>query len=205
MTDFTRNWTNRFIDTWTEHLIPLAGSRAKLTLLEIGIFEGRSGCWFLNNVLTSLDDQYIGIDPWEIEAMSRRKFPRDKHGKQALRDVEERARINFGKYGAKAVVLRGRSTDVLTSGCRPDLLHPGSIDIAYIDGVHLPLPVLIDSALVWPLIAVGGVMFWDDYRQSTRGRRDDVKRGVDAFLSTAAGKFETLWTNRQMGIRKTAE
>ena len=165
---------------WTEHLVPLAGSRANQTLLEIGVGDASSACWFLDNVLTSIDDQYIGIDSW------------------ANSEREVQARTALGKYGSKSVLLKGVAEEVLSHVIRTDLLYPGNIDICRVNN---RVPDVI-SNLAWPFLSVGGVMFWDNYRY--RGRRI-VSDCVDTFLTARPGKYEVLWTNRQMGIRKTKD
>jgi len=204
MADFTRNWTDRAVDDWTEHLIPMAGTRERLNLLEIGVFEARSACWLIDNVLTGAEDQYIGMDPWEIAPMNKVRFPRNQVGEDRMRGVEYRARQNLAPYGSKVVLIKGRSNELLRQGVRRDLLYDGAINIAYVDGIHKPLEVLTDSTLVWPLVPPGGVIIWDDYRQTRRRQRHAVGAAVDYFLSTVENRYELLWKRRQLAIRKTA-
>src|SRR5947209_6894232 len=37
-------------------------------------------------------------------------------------------------------------------------------DVIYIDGSHRHDDILVDSLLAWPLLRVGGLMMFDDYR-----------------------------------------
>ena len=197
--------TIQHFDDWEKHLIPLAGSQPGLTFLEIGVYEAESAVWLLENVLTAADDKYIGIDPWEIGLMPKKSFPRNAIGEDRLRGVELRARRNLAPYGAKAVILRGRSADILGNIRRADLLCGGSIDIVYIDGSRDTDAVRDDTELIWPLVAIGGVIIWNDYRMLRGRTRDAVRNAVIPFLEMVEGKFEKLWVNRQLAVRKTAE
>lgn len=190
-------------EDWEKHLIPLAGSRPGLTFLEIGVYEAESAVWLLEKVLTAVDDQYVGIDAWKIDLMPKAQFPRNAIGEDKLRGVELRARRALAPYGSKAVVLRGRSADVLRKDERLDLLYPGNIDIAYIDGSRDTPTVHYDSQLIWPLMPIGGVIIWNDFRL-LRGVENTARLGIVSFLETVEGKFKKLWVKRQLGIRKTA-
>jgi hypothetical protein len=61
--EFTKNWTRWKRDNWEKYLIPY--QPPILTMLEIGVHEGRSACWFLDHLLTPSDARYIGIDAWD--------------------------------------------------------------------------------------------------------------------------------------------
>lgn len=201
--EFTRNWTRRYADTWRRHMLPLAGGADHGTwLLEIGVFEARSARWFLDNFLQHETDRYVGIDPWELDAMSARRFPRNGPGEQRIRDVEERARRNLAPFGEKAVLIKGRSAEVLIDPAWAYLFRPATFSVAYVDGVHKTRAVYRDAELVWPLVRPGGLVIFDDYRQSGR-RRNHVKEGVDRFLTEAVpDEFEEVWCGRQVGVRK---
>lgn len=180
---FTRNWADRGQANWHEHLAYLAGK--PFTYLEIGVFEGRSGCWMLDDFLTHPSSRYIGIDLWE--------FDRRYDGKQ----VEARARANLSRHAAKAELLKGPSHWLLRS---PRWL-PATIDVGLIDGDHGATGVLSDSVLVWPLVKPGGVMIWDDY--CDRRRHRGIRKAADAFLSCIEGSYLPLFQSRQqLAIRK---
>lgn len=180
---FTRNWADRGLLNWHEYLADLAGK--PLVYLEIGIFEGRSGCRLLDEFLTHPDARYIGIDIWKYE--SKYDGP----------TVEARARANLERHLGKVELIQGSSPWVL----RHPRWLPASIDVGYIDGDHGMAGVLADSVLVWPLVKPGGVVIWDDY--SSRRRNRQVRLAVDRFLACYPGTYSPLFHARgQFGVRK---
>ena len=49
--EFTYDWFTSAVPVWTRVLAPYAG-QPEIHYLEVGVFEGRSAIWMLNNVLT---------------------------------------------------------------------------------------------------------------------------------------------------------
>lgn len=197
MGEFTRNWTSKYEPYWREHLVPEAGR--PLVMLEIGVFEGRSSRWFLENVLVHPASRHIGVDPWILEPMCPRKFPRNVEGQEKIAAVERRARETLAPFGAKSLLLKGLSQDVL-----PGPLASVSLDIAYIDGDHRYAGCLADTRLVWPLVKPGGIVIWDDVNMARRGPgKRDVRRAVDEFLDGNEG-WQLLYECQQLAVRKHA-
>jgi predicted O-methyltransferase YrrM len=181
--EFTVDWSRAAIRNWQQHLAEFGGQ--KLCYLEIGAFEGRSGCWMLDNVLTHPQSRYIGIDNWSTDLQQ-----------DLAERVEDRCRRNLARHGSKVELIRGDSLWVL----REPRWLSGSVDLGYIDGNHQAYPCLVDSVLLWPLISQGGMLMWDDY--GSHRRRKTVRRAVDSFLSCIEGQFEVVFSNRQLGVRK---
>ena len=182
---FTANWADRAQANWLEFLPHLAHS--KLTYLEIGVFEGRSGCWILENVLTHAEARYIGIDSWP--------FYQDRDGGI----VEARARNNLSPDSDKVELIRGESQWVL----RQPRWQPETIDVGYIDGDHGSEAVLTDSVLLWPLIKPGGVLIWDDC--SRRRKNRPVRCAIRAFLACVPDRYVPMFSKRlQFAIRKVS-
>lgn len=184
---FSQDWSRHFVRNATKHLLPLAG--APLRCLEIGVFEGRSARWMLENVLTHPESRFVGVDAWP--------FPGDP--------FEQRARDNLAPFADRVELHKAASGDALRGpGFRPE-----SFDIVYIDGDHRALAVLTDSVLTWPLLRVGGVCIWDDYRWKSAPwkrvpRHERPRAAIDAFVGSLHGQCEVLFKNAQLGVRKTA-
>lgn len=82
---------------------------------------------------------------------------------------------------------------------------------AYVDGSHLACAALEDAVLLWPRMAHGAILIWDDYdwrdnKPPPPGWPDEIMRpqaGIDAFLRVYAGQYDamehSLW---QIKIRK---
>lgn len=192
--------TKRFADNWVRYCADLfKPPRAPITVLEIGVWRGKTADWILRNICTEPDDRYVGIDPYE-------------HGEQntgrtlgAYRD----ARVVVGRKKDRAKLLAEKSEVVLRSAMqRQDAgLWDDSVDVAYIDGLHLPVSVMTDAVLCWPLLKIGGVMIFDDYDMpdlKAVGQYEGMQRGITSFVTTYRDCCAPLFVNEQLGIRKTA-
>jgi predicted O-methyltransferase YrrM len=120
-------------------------------VLEIGSFTGGSARLFL----TLLPDARITcVDP----------FTGDLHGGDAYngdtQTIEARFDAALAPFPGRVEKIVGRSVPTLDAlgvkGRR--------FDVIYIDGSHRHDDILVDSLLTWPLLRVGGLMMFDDYR-----------------------------------------
>ena len=77
-------------------------------------------------------------------------------------------------------------------------------DLVYVDGSHRGLDVLVDAALSWPLLEVGGVVVFDDYRWALLGDDPLLRPGpaIDAFVSLVSAHGEVISHDRQVALRK---
>jgi predicted O-methyltransferase YrrM len=116
-----------------------------LNYLEVGVFEGRSACYMLDNVLTHPDSRATLIDC----------------------KVQENGWNNLQRHHDRIRVYEGDSRVVL-----PKLSE--KFDIIYIDGDHSARGALFDSVLCWLLLKPGGYMLWDDYRLGLDGCNVEV-------------------------------
>jgi hypothetical protein len=214
MIRFRHNWTSKLAANWNEFCAPLFPDfpeRRPINWLEIGVFEGRTAQWVLDNVLTTPGDSYRGIDPWELQAMDPIKWPRDGRGQEQISAVEATARSLLEPYNKDARpgvpfrvrLIKGRSADVLRSD--PDYWVDGEWDVVYIDGLHTPLGIMSDAVLTWPLLKIGGIMIFDDYVVRRRFVRRQIQRTVGDFLAAVAGAHRVLFVNSQVGVQKLAE
>ena len=179
-----------------------------VSYMEIGVFLGSTAEWILDNILTNKDAKYYGIDPWEWFKPLHRRFPTEQEWKIKMLDRIDSLRI---KYDGKAQFIKGFSQDVLMN---PSWVK-NSMDFIYIDGHHTTMSVLRDFVLTWRLLKIGGIMAFDDYLQ---GYSDEVKVAIDCILHSLGernlkaintinrnAKYELLWKNYAVGIRKIAE
>src|SRR6185369_17170156 len=105
------------------------------------------------------------------------------------------------EFGNRVEMRQGDSQAVLA-----DLLRENrQYDLAYIDGDHRTEAVMADTLKVWPMVAPGGIVIWDDYEY---GKRFDVserpKPAIDAFLREHEGQYRRLARTYQMAIEKLA-
>jgi len=184
---FTSDWVSHHAPVWQELLADVVGKPGALGL-EIGVFEGRSALWWLENILTGEGARLKAIEPW------RQKFEANLAVLREMGFGEDRLEVFWGH--AQEVIRRFHSI-------RPQL------DFAYIDGGKDADAVLQNSVLVWLLLKPGGVLIWDDYRWEWQEGSispqvaHPPRIGIDAFLSAHDGKFEELHRDWQIAVRKT--
>lgn len=194
-----RNWVRRKPANWLKHIVPLQETFPAIRLLEIGVFEGLSACWWLDNLLTRPDDFYLGIDPWDS------KFMAHSFARQEMMDqVHATAVESLKPYGSKARLYHGESVDAFRPAPEiKDVLLPESFEVAYIDGVHEPPGAMIDSVNVWSVVRPGGIIVWDDWNAGNpRKKPYPLPVFLRNFFALIEGKYEVLWEQVQLGIRK---
>jgi len=186
---FTIDWTSGHVPVWREHLGRYAGMPA--LALEVGCFEGRSTCWFLENILTHPASQIVCVDTFAGSA-ELRDMPQ-------LEGLQARFDDNVRAFGSKVVKFVGASTAVLP------LLAPGAFDFAYIDGSHAAADVFSDLVLAWRLVKTGGILVLDDYEWGAGNpERDRPKIAIDAFLASFERRYQILTKAYQVLLTKTA-
>jgi predicted O-methyltransferase YrrM len=187
---FTEDWFTQHLPTLDPLVAPLAARPARI--LEIGSFEGMSACYFLWRLP---DAQVTCIDTF--------LFSLEHEASQIDDGLEERFDRNIALVDAtRGGKLVGDSRRLLL-----DLVEEHTqFDLVYVDGSHLALDVVIDAALAWRLLRLGGTLVFDDYMWNDVGE-DRLLRpapAVDALLTIVAGKYELLVESAQLALRKTA-
>jgi predicted O-methyltransferase YrrM len=181
-----------FTEDWFTNNIPnfekcMAAIPEKKLFLEIGVFEGRSTCWLLENGLAD-KGSIVCVDPFSGSV---------EHGGIDMQAVEARF---WGNVRATQ-----KSTQTVSAFKKPSyealaemIGHKYTFDFIYIDGAHSPDGVLTDACMSWGLLKEGGVMLFDDYLYPEESTKD----GIDAFLCAFLGKFEPIINNYQLAVKK---
>lgn len=186
--EFTQNWFDHNIPVWTQLLKPYVGK--PIRVLEVGVFEGRSTCWLLRNILTHPDSRVVCVDTFgggiEHEYMDI-----------VMPDVQRRFENNVSAWSNQVELHIGESGRILPS-------LEGGFDLAYIDGSHIAKDVLADAVLVWRLIKDGGIVIFDDYEWPMYLDKPWLrpKLAIDAFLQCHAGWYTLLNKGYQVAVRK---
>jgi len=179
---FTENWFSKNAN----ELVGIIELYKPISYLEIGSFEGRSACAFMELVEGA---RVTCIDPWlepAVEALFDANTAIPKRA--ALRKIKGYSVVELPK--------------LLTEGERFDMI--------YIDGSHTAPDVLADAVMAFGLCRVGGVMIFDDYLWPQHGFTDALetpKPGVDAFVNCYRKKLKllTMLPLWQFYVEKTAE
>lgn len=182
------------------------------SFLEIGVFQGYTAEWILENILKHPDSRYIGIDPWERFKVFKKRFDTEEKWKLEMLDRIDMLR---SRYAGKAEFIKGFSQEILLQ----ERVRKNKYDIVYIDGNHTAIAVINDFVLSWPLLKVGGIMIFDDYLY--RANPVEMKNSIDLILSgldkkldvtfntrhyiRKRSKIELIWKNFSVAIRKLEE
>jgi predicted O-methyltransferase YrrM len=184
---FAADWVSRHAPVWAQMIERLRPTR----ILEIGSFEGRSTCFFVEHCSRNGPVKIYCIDTWRGGL---------EHDPGEMPEVEHRFEHNvrIASERAASIVevkkMKGQSLQILS-----ELIalkeHP--FDLIYIDGSHQAPDVLTDSILAFHLLRVGGTMIFDDYLWSMEadGKQDPLnmpKPAIDAFINLFQRKLKVI-------------
>jgi len=188
--NFTQDWFSYNLPHISElmRLLP-----ARKSFLEIGCFEGRATCWFLQNGLDA-DGTMVCIDPFGGSA---------EHTQLDLSDLYTRFKTNvYEVLGPKQNLATFTETSYRTLAKLIEL--NSRFDFIYIDGDHTAPAVLTDACMAWPLLKSGGIMLFDDYHWNPDGFTDwqKPKMAIDAFSHIFKDQFNVVHDGYQIAIQK---
>lgn len=184
---FTQDWFSRSIPGWQFILSSIAKKSPHLRILEVGVFEGRSTCWLLENFCKTPESAIVAIDTFRggIEHQKMQLGGLKKQFEDNIASVDSPARVE---------VREGLSLDQL---CRLVAEDTALFDFISIDASHQAADVLGDAILAFQLLKPGGVMAFDDYiwspmRPGTENPLLLPKMAIDAFTSIYSQKLRIL-------------
>lgn len=182
---FTSDWTTPHAPNWTQWLGHLAGTPC--LGLEIGVYEGRSTAWFLENICTHPGSHLFAVDPWASKSEANR---------YAIKMSAHGVRFDFFGMDAERLLATWRQ-------------YPTArYDFIYLDGAKEASQVLEHTVLAWPLLKHGGILIWDDYqwewKEGNGGRKPILPPGpgIDAFLAAYSPQLQVAGQGWQMAVRK---
>lgn len=184
--DFTQDWFSHNVENFE---ICMAALTTKKRFLEIGSFEGRSTCWLLENGLDKKGsitciDPYITseydteIDMTEVE----KRFWNNV--REVVGPTQKISAYKEPSYQALAEMICSK--------------YESEFDFIYVDGSHKAYIALTDACMAWGLLKKGGVMLFDDYLYTP----EPTRVGIDAFLRSFSGQYETIVDSYQYGIKR---
>ena len=170
------------IPQWDNLLSSFKG-KPDIHYLEIGVNQGRSAIWALENILTDPSAKLTGIDI----------FP-DGTG------LKERYLSNLKLSGDanKTKTIEGFSQVELRK------LPLNSFDIIYIDGDHRAKSVLADAVLSFDLLKNGGILIFDDYLWLAEKKPAELtpKIAIDSFITAYRNSLEIIYRGADLFIKK---
>jgi predicted O-methyltransferase YrrM len=202
---FSNNWFEEVAKNVWDLLIPQIRPRR---ILEIGSYEGASACYLILKCATESPIEIHCVDSWEGGA-------EHKNARVPMHSVESRFRDNTRiacssvPNPVELVIHKGHS-----NLCLANLLahtRGSYFDMIYVDGSHQAPDVLTDAVLSFHLLAVGGILIFDDYLWSEEdlpNGKDPLrcpKPAIDAFININFRKIEVLKAPLcQLYVKKTS-
>ncbi len=178
--NFSDDYFTHHVPNWEEILGHLKG-KPNIHYLEIGVWEGRSFIWMLENILTHPTAKATCIDifPGQVKEVFL-------------------ANLKMGGFLEQVTVITGTSQIMLRD------LPVNSFDIIYIDGSHAAKDVLIDAVYSWQLLKTGGIMIFDDYKwRRNLPAESRPKIAIDSFIAVFSGYVEVIHKDLQVILKKT--
>ena len=184
---FTQDWFSRSIPSWSLILNKLSERTTHLRILEVGVFEGRSTCWLLQNHCKTPESSIVAIDSFQggIEHQGMELGTLRKRFEANIATVESPAQVE---------IREGFSLPQLAK-----LIAEGyqRFDFISIDASHQAPDVLGDAVLGFELLKPGGVMAFDDYiwspmRPGTENPLLRPKAAIDAFTTLFSQKIRII-------------
>lgn len=187
---FTHDWFSHNIEA-IQHSVSKAGDVNKI--LEIGSYEGKSTCWFIENLLSDGGDM-VCIDAWQ---------PTEEH-KNLTQDVYKTFSQNLQeveKPHHHIHVMVGHSYDCLANL----IVHTQDklFDMIYVDGSHTAYHTLADMTMSWGLLRVGGIMIIDDYLWNVHyPDYNHPKPAIDSFMRCYHNQYDIVAIGYQVHLKK---
>ncbi|CAG8486942.1 5356_t:CDS:1 [Funneliformis caledonium] len=183
---FTREWFTRHIPRWDETLHDLKNK--KINVLEIGVFEGRSTIWILEELFKNPESKLISVDTFE-------RIFADNDNETTFRE-----NIRESKKANQIEIIKDKSFNVLV---KMNYEKGMKFDFIYIDGSHVSCDVLSDAVLSWNLLREGGIMIFDDYEWDFFEEETNNPRiAIDSFLRCYQTQIEVIYKRYQVAIKK---
>jgi predicted O-methyltransferase YrrM len=175
---FKSDWFVGHIPLWSKILERYVG-KENINYLEVGVFEGRSAFWILENVLTHKSSKLTLVDLFLSE-----------YSDQFLSNLSEVDQ-------SQVEILKGDSSKILRT------LEYDHYDIIYIDGDHVAKSLFIDLAVSWDLLKVNGLLIIDDY-QLNRNMPIHLRPQLilDTFLTAFSAEIELLHVGEQVILKR---
>ena len=172
----------KHIPVWNKLLGPFKG-KPDVHYLEIGVNQGRSAMWVLENVLTHPSAKLTGIDI----------FPEGTNFK-------EKYFSNVKLSGAehKVTTIEGFSQVELRK------LPLNTFDIIYIDGDHTARGVLADAVPSFQLLKTDGILIFDDYLWFEDRLSEELRPriAIDSFITSYRNVLAVVHRGYQVFIKK---
>jgi len=198
-----------FTNDWFTHVQSLIGnfsSRLEIkNCLEIGCFEGRSTCFFIESLGAKGLEKLVCVDSWK-GGSEHVQAKEDMSLVQARFFSNVKIALSRVNPQLPVIVMKSDSVTALTK-LVSDQAYRNSFELIYIDGSHEATDVMADAVLSFHLSRIGGLLIFDDYTwcQSFDQGKDlcySPKTAIDAFVNIFFRKIEVMYCSHKTWIVK---
>lgn len=183
---FTKDYVSHYQRQWQSWFKNYRG-QPHLQYLEVGLYEGRSLFWMLENILTHPTAQATAVDAYELISPELTAIKTTFLNNLKVSGFENKVRFR-----------QGFSEDILPQ------LPLNFYDLIYVDGNHDAKAVESDLKISFPLLKPSGLLVIDDYRyvNKTHPEIEPTKLGVDRFLNEYQDQYDLVLKDYQVVVRK---
>ncbi|HQR29137.1 MAG TPA: class I SAM-dependent methyltransferase [Anaeromyxobacteraceae bacterium] len=169
--------------------------RSEVRCLEIGSWQGLSA-WFVLHELPGARitcvDTWGGADEHHADLQGSR---------ERISNAERVFDRNLRPFADRVEKYRGTSLSWFASRTGPE-----TFDLVYVDGSHHCDDVMVDAVKCFEMLAVGGVMIFDDYFwRYYEDARDNAAGAINAFLRLHRHRLRIVSFGHQLAVQKTGE
>ena len=178
--NFTTYWFCR--SEIRKYLKKMIDVKQELHFLEIGSYEGRSSCYFLDIFMEHEKSTLTCVDPFDSSDITT----------HVSNEIESRflSNINVSKNGKKCTLHKLYSDDFFK-------INTNTYDVIYIDGSHIPENVIKDMTNSLKILKKNGIMWMDDYKSSTL-----LIKTMDDFVNEHKTEVDVILKGYQLALRK---
>ena len=151
------------------------------TYLEIGVAEGHSMRWVLENLRPKFA---LGLDPWEP--------PREKQRK-AFEQYVANVHLNLAEFIESGQLELHRTTSQKWLFANLLKEEPLKFDLVYVDGDHHGPEALMDLLLAFQVTYAGGRIILDDLQRNVHRNRPLVYPAAQAFHAIMKERIKRVW------------
>lgn len=175
---YTTDWVTSKLNIWEK---VLKTQLPRQSILEIGSYEGRSTCWFIENLLDT-NGKITCVENWKWGDVSK-----------AFKENTDRSLLVNPTKSLELIV--GDSNKEI-----PKLIVKNcTYDLIYIDGEFSPINRVVDCFMAWQVLGLHGILVIDDYLT----KEGTIKTSVDSFCNIFKDYFKYLYVGNQLIIKKT--
>lgn len=186
---FTTRWFDRHASEWMGIFESEGLIYKPMTILEIGSWEGRSTCFFLQYLRSA---HITAVDTWQGG---------DEHASYTqVGEIERLFGRNVARFGDRVTKAKSTSLEYFSKRDAGTLF-----DLIYVDGSHRADDVMIDAIQSFAALKPGGILIFDDYTFLFYERmKDNSVFPLNCFLKMKQREFTILSVTSQLFLKKRA-